>query len=290
MAVSTSTAPELTREQVAAILTNPLETQSAFLASGPTIIDTTGPLRIPRAASALTEAQLDELAWIGENELIPEVDPEFGELSLLPSTMKSIKVLTRFSNELARQSVVALDTALQARLVADVAAKVDRQLFSAEGDGVTTPRGMFAWQGVQTVPVGGELTLDAILDGQALALGANVDQSRLRLFMRPGDYMALRANKDADGRYMLQPDAALGATATVLGLPVTLSPRIPEGSAALADMAHVTVARDVMPSVKLLDQTFGQYDQQAIRVVTRYDAAPTDPAAVVTFTGITGGA
>lgn len=288
MAVSTSTAPELTREQVAAVLTNPLETTAAFLASGPTIIDTTGPLRIPRAATAMTEDELAALQWTGENELIPELDPEFGELTLLPSTMKSIKVLTRFSNELARQSVVALDTALQARLVADVAAKVDAQLFSADGDGITTPRGMFAWKGVQNVPVGGELTLDAILDAQALALGANVDQSRLRLFLRPGDYMALRGAKDGDGRYMLQPDAAQGATATVLGLPVTLSPRIPKGRAALADMAHVTVARDVMPSVKLLDQTFGQYDQQAIRVVTRYDAAPTDPAAVVTFSGITG--
>ena len=286
MAVSTSTAPELTREQVAAILTNPLETTSAFLASGPTIIDTTGPLRIPRAASAMTEDELDALAWIGENEKIPEHDPEFGELTLLPSTMKSIKVLTRFSNELARQSVVALDTALQARLVADVAAKVDRQLFSDDGDGITTPRGLFAWEGTQDVPVGGALALDAILDGQALALGANVNQSRLRLFLRPGDYMALRGAKDGDGRYMLQPDATKGATATVLGLPVTISPRIPAGRAALVDMAHVTVARDVMPSVKLLDQTFGDYDQQAIRVVTRYDAAPTDPAAVVTFSGI----
>lgn len=286
MAISTQTATELTKEQVLSVLTSPLETASTFLASGPTIIDTAGPLRVPLAAAELDESELDALAWTGENELIPELDPEFGELTLLPSTMKSIKVLTRFSNELARQSVVALDNALQSRLVADVAAKVDAQLYSADGDGVTTPRGMFAWTGTQNVPVGGELTLDAILDGQALALGANVDQSRLRLFLRPDDYMALRGAKDGDGRYMLQPDAAQGATATVLGLPVTVSPRIPAGRAALADMARVIVARDVMPSVKLLDQTFGQYDQQAIRVVTRYDAAPTDPAAVVTFSGI----
>lgn len=288
MAIGTGNTPELTREQVLAVLTTPLETASTFLASGPSIIDTTGPLRVPFAAAALDDDELDALAWTGENELIPEIDPDFSELTLLPSTMKSIKVLTRFSNELARQSVVALDTALQARLVADVAAKVDAQLYSANGDGITTPRGMFAWTGTQSVPVGGLLTLDAILDAQALALSANVDQSRLRLFLRPSDYMALRRAKDGDQRYMLQPDAAQGSTATVLGLPVTVSPRIPAGSAALADMAHVTVARDVMPSVKLLDQTFGEYDQQALRVVTRYDAAPTDPSAVVVFSGITG--
>lgn len=287
MSLSTSTAPELTAEQVRAVLTLPLETASTFLASGPSIIDTTGPLRMPFAPAALDPAELAALGWTGENELIPELDPEFDELKLLPSTMKSIKVLTRFSNELARQSLVSLDTALRARLVGDVAAKVDAQLYSDQGDGITTPRGMFAWAGTQPVAVGGPLTLDAILDGQALALGANVDPSRLRLFLRPADYMALRAMKDGDQRYMLQPDATQGAVPTVLGLPVTISPRIPAGRAALADMAHVVVARDVAPSVKLLDQTFGQYDQQALRVVTRLDAAPTAPEAVVTFSGIT---
>ena len=294
MAHSTATAPELTQEQVRTILTAPLETAAAFLASGPTIIDTPGPLRLPFSpapAPLESDPEADPpvtgLEFTGENELIPELDHEFEELSLLPSTMKSIKVLTRFSNELARQTFVSLDATLRARLVADVAAKVDAQLFSASGDGVTTPRGMFAWTGTQNVAVGGPLELDSVLDGQALALGANVDPARLRLFLRPGDYMALRALKDADNRYMLQPYAAQGATATVLGLPVTISSRIPEGRAALVDMAHIVVARDVMPSVKLLDQTFGDYDQQAIRVVTRFDAAPTAPEAVVTFSGIT---
>ena len=114
-----------------------------------------------------------------------------------------------------------------------------------------------------------------------------MDPARLRLFIRPGDYMALRAAKDGDQRYMLQPDATSGAVASVLGLPVSISPRIPAGRAALVDMAHVVVARDVAPSVKILDQTFAQYDQQAIRVVTRLDAAPSAPEAVVTFSGIT---
>ena len=284
MALSSDTTPQLTAEQVAAILTQPLEAASTFLAAGPHIIDTAGPLRVPSAPSPLDD--LDALEWTGQNELIPEHDPEFDELTLLPSTMKSIKVITRYSNELARQSVVALDAALRSRLVADVAAKVDAQLYSDEGDGITTPRGMFAWDGTQDVSVGGALSLDAILDAQALALGANVDQSRLRLFLRPGDYMALRAAKDADDRYMLQPDAAQGATATVLGLPVVVSPRIPAGRAALADLSQVVVARDVMPSVTVLTERYADYDQQAIRVVTRYDAAPAQPEAVVTFSGV----
>lgn len=56
--------------------------------------------------------------------------------------MKSVKVLPRFSNELARQSVVALDAALKQRLVRDVAATLNKQLFSASGGGIATPKGM----------------------------------------------------------------------------------------------------------------------------------------------------
>lgn len=128
MALDTQVASELTREQVATILTKPLEQRSIFLAAGPTIFDTDGsPIRIPSAPGS----EADALQWVGENELIPEVDPELGEMSLLPSTMKSVKTLTRYSNELARQSIVSLDRVLQDRLVADVATKLDRQFLSA---------------------------------------------------------------------------------------------------------------------------------------------------------------
>ena len=39
--------------------------------------------------------------------------------------------------------------------------------------------------------------------------------------------------------------------------------------------------------MKLLDQTYGYYDQQAIRVVARYDAAPLNAEAVVILRGVT---
>lgn len=284
MALSTQTASELTQEQVVTILTEPLEQQSVFLASGPTIFDTDGsPVRVPTAPAL--DAELD---WIGENELITEVDADFDELTLLPSTMKSVKVITRYSNELARQSIVSLDAALRARLVTDVAAKIDGQLLSDEGDGITTPRGLFAYQGTQDVAVGGPLELDAIMAAQGLALGANVDPANLVLFIRPEDYMVLRGLKDGTDRYMVQPDATKGGTVVpILGADVRVSSRIPEGSAALVDMAQIAVARDLAPSVKILTERYADYDQQAIRVVARYDAAPLHPEAVVKLSGIT---
>ncbi len=287
MASSTTTAAALTAEQVSTILTKPLEQRSVFLAAGPTIFDTNGsPVRIP----AMPASEQDELQWVGENELIPEVDPEFGETELLPSTMKSIKTITRYSNELARQSIVSLDKVLQDRLVADVAGKLDAQFLSAEGDGITTPRGLFAYEGVEDVDATAGFDVDTLLAAQGVALESNVDLSRLALFVRPGDLMALRGLKDADGRYLLQWDATEAGGYRILGMNALVSAHVPEGRAAIADMSQIAVARDLAPTVKILTERYADYDQQAIRVVARYDAGPLNPAGIVTMSGIGGAA
>lgn len=287
MASSTTTAAALTAEQVSTILTKPLEQRSVFMAAGPTIFDTNGsPVRIP----AMPASEQDELQWVGENELIPEVDPEFGETELLPSTMKSVKTITRYSNELARQSIVSLDKVLQDRLVADVAGKLDAQFLSAEGDGITTPRGLFAYEGVEDVAVSGEFNVDTLLAAQGVALESNVDLTRLALFVRPGDLMALRGLKDNDGRYLLQWDATEAGGYRILGMNALVSAHVPEGRAAIADMSQIAVARDLAPTVKILTERYADYDQQAIRVVARYDAGPLNPAGIVTMSGIGGAA
>ncbi|GLB90937.1 MULTISPECIES: phage major capsid protein [Mycobacterium] len=288
MAVSTATATELTQEQVAKILVKPLEAEAKFLAAGPRIFDTASPLRIPKLGGPTV------VNWVGENEQIPEANPDFDEVELLPSTMKSLKTLTRYSNELARQSVVALDAALKDRLVTDVAAKLDSQFFSASGDGTTTPQGLFAWAGTQNLAVDGELALDDLHDAEALALGANVDPAAMRWVMTSRELIALRKIKDSSGKYIVESDVTAANGYTLFGHPVIVSNRIPDttsatptGRAALVDFSKIAVARDLAPSVKILDQTYGDFDQMAIRVVARYDAKPLNAEAVVKLTGIT---
>lgn len=289
MPASTATAPELTAEQVQAILVQPLGQASVFLAAGPRIFDTDGnAVRIPKLVG------MTDPAWHGENELITEVEADFGEITLLPSTMKSVKSLTRFSNELARQSVIALDAALRQRMVLDVAAKLDGQFLSAGGDGVATPRGLFAYTGTQNLAVGGALTLDHLHDAEGLVLAANVDPARVRWLMRSREFVKLRKLKDTTGRYLIQPDPTEAGAYRLLGHGVTVTNRVPDTTgatptarAALVDFSQIAVARDLAPSVKILDQTFGQNDQMAIRVVARYDAAPMNPEAVVVLSGIT---
>lgn len=282
-------APELTAEQVQRVLVKPLEAASVFLAAGPRVFDTNGSqVRIPKLGGPTSPS------WHGESELITEVDPTFDEIVLLPSTMKSIKTLTRFSNELARQSVVSLDAALRDRLVRDVAATLDAQLLSASGDGVNLPRGLFAYTGTQNLTVGGALTLDHLHDAEGLLLAANVDPARVRWVMTSRDFVKLRKLKSTDGKYLIQPDPTEGGAYRLLGHGVTVTNRVPNttatpptGRAALVDFSQIAVARDLAPSVKVLSETFGQYDQQALRVVARYDAAPMNAQAIVVLSGIT---
>lgn len=288
MTLSTSTATELTAEQVQKILVQPLEDSAVFLAAGARIFDTNGsPVRIPKLGGPTNPT------FIGENELIPEVEGDFDEMHLMPSTMKSIKVITRFSNELARQSIVSLDATLKDRLVKDVTNTLDKQLLSASGDGVTTPRGLFAYQGIQKLDVGGQLTLDHLLEAWGMALSANVNMASLRWLITPADFVALRGIKDNTGQYIINADPTADAVFRLFGSPVTVTSRIPkkttDGSnrAALVDFSQIAVARDMAPTVTALPERYAEYDQIGLRVITRYDAAPMNPEAVIALEGIT---
>jgi HK97 family phage major capsid protein len=293
---STTSLPELTVDQVQRILVKPLEAKSVFLASGPRIFDVTaaGPVRIPKLVGMTAPS------WIGENTLIPEVEAETDEVVLLDG-IKSLKSLTRFSNEMARSSVVALDAALQDRMVFDVASKLDAAFIAGTGDPVngkrTTPLGIINYAGTQEMADVGTLSIDDLHDAVGMMLGANADPARARWLMTSRDFVALRKVKSGTGSnaYVLQPDPTLDTAYRLLGLPVTITNRIPadggagdnESSVVLADFSQIAVARDLAPSVKILDQTYADYDQQAIRVVAHYDAAPLNPEAVVVLRGVT---
>ena len=287
MAVDTQNAKELTQEQVLTTLLQPLTEQSKFLAAVPAanIHDTAGPLRIPRGFDPIDPAALE---WVPENGQIPEVTPDAGEAHLLPSTMRSVKVIVRYSNEMARQSIVSLDAAIQSRLVEDTLAKLDAQLLGTGGDGLTTPKGVGSWTVGETVAVDGALDLNALLNAQLIASEANVDPDALTLIVNPRDYMPLRSAVDGDGHYLLQPDPTRGGFIVgPLGMSLVVSPRVTQGTATVVDMTKVHVARDLLSSVKVLTERYADYDQQAIRVVTRVDADLLYPEAAVRLTGLT---
>lgn len=99
----------------------------------------------------------------------------FNELSLLASTMKAIKVITRFRNELSRQAIIALDAAIKERHVRDVS---------------------YAMRPCRR---------------RSLVLAENVDTTRLRWFMTAREFSKIRALKDSTGRLLMTPDPTASA-------------------------------------------------------------------------------
>ena len=117
----------LLQSQVADLLVKPLEQSSTFLAAGPRIFDTASQLRIPRIVNGVTAG------FVAEGAQITDGDVAFDEVTLVPSTLKSLKVLVKFSNELVRQSVIGLDAVLRQRLITDVANALDKALWDGDG-------------------------------------------------------------------------------------------------------------------------------------------------------------
>lgn len=277
MVASTTNASELIQEQVASLLVEPLEAASVVLESGPRIFDSSEPLRIPTLVSGFAPG------FVAENALIPDTDADFGEIKLMPSERTSIKALTKFSNELLRQSMVALDQVLKTRLVNDVAAALDTALLSGDGAGASIT-GLINQPGTQQAVLDTTDT-DGFLDALALASAAEVAPNRW--FLSGTDFFAVRKLKDADGRYILQEDVTQGARYGLFGVPVTVTNKLSTGKAVLANMAEVAVVRDLAPSVTLLSERWAEYDQQGIRVVTRYDLGLLRPEGVIVLTAAT---
>ena len=274
----------LIQSQVASLLVQPLEQASTFLAAGPVVLDSSSPLRVPRIANGVTAG------FVAEGAQISDGDVAFDEVTLLPSTLKGLKVLVKLSNELIRTSVVGLDAVLRTRLVTDVANALDAALWDGAGT-TNTVKGILRQTGIVT----GTLDLaapDSLIDGLATAQGNHVTPSHW--VMTSASFAALRKLKvgAGDARYLFDPQTIQNGTELrLLGLPVILTDYITNtGTApgkarvALVDFSKVVVARDVNAEVKILDQTWGDYDSIGIRVVSRWDTALLQPKAVALLT------
>lgn len=289
MAIDT-TVTQLTAEQVQSVLIQPLMQRSVILSQpGLRVFDTNGSqVRIPKSTGG------DAATFVAEAAQIPSKDATFDELVLLPSTMKSVKTLTVFSNELARQSIVSLDAAIRDAMVAQVAKTLDTAFIG--GSAANTPQGILLDANATVANAAtGSPVLDDLMDAEAAALGANVNMENLRWLMNPRDWKTLRKLKDLQDRYQLTPDPTSAAGYRLLGYPVVLSNHVPatlgvgnnESIIGLIDFSQIAVARDLAPQVTLLSELYGDFDQQAIRVVARYDIGAMNPEAIVLLQGVT---
>lgn len=274
----------LIQSQVSSLLVQPLEQASTFLAAGPVVLDSSSPVRVPRIVNGVTAG------FVAEGAQITDGDVAFDEVTLLPSTLKGLKVLVKLSNELIRTSVVGLEAVLRTRLVTDVASALDKALWDGAGTSDTI-KGILRQTGIAT----GVLDLtdpDSLIDGLAVAQGNKVNPTHW--VMNSTSFSALRKIKVGtdDARYLFDPNTIQNGTELrLLGLPVIITDNIPNTGTApgkarvgLVDMSKVVVARDVNAEVKILDQTWGDYDSIGIRVVSRWDTALLQSKAVTLLT------
>lgn len=273
MAETTATNPELLADQVSSLLVQPLEAGSVVLASGPRIFDTAGQLRIPKLVSGSNPT------FVAEGALIPDDgEIEFDEMTLMPNERKSIKIILRYTNELVRQAVIGIDAVLKQRLVKDVSDALDDALLKGTG-AADTITGLTQQAGVTTGtfdPTDADSMLDAIASLNAKEITPN------RWFISGADFAALRKVKESStsNRYLLEPDPTRESGTTIFGIPATVTNKLAAGTAVLADMSTVAIARDVAPSVTVLNERYAEYDQVGLRVVTRYDLGLLHPEAV----------
>lgn len=276
MSNTTTSQNSLIEEQVHDFIVDPLAADSIVLSNGPRIIDSAAPVKIPRITNTTG------VDFVGEGEQIPDnYTVETGEFRLMPEDMKSLKSISRVTNELIRSAAVGVSQMLQERIVFDMRAKLDTALLT--GDGASdatgkTPVGIFNQTGIQT----GVLDLsepDTLLDGVGQAAVEEVNPNRW--FINPADFTTLRKVKDGNGQYVIQPDITQGARYALHGIPVVVSNKVPKGKVALVDMNQVVVVRDTDPQVKILEETYASTDEIGIRVTSRYDIGLINPKAVV---------
>lgn len=268
MVNNTASAKQLIEDQVKGILVEPLEAASVVLNAGPTVFNSSEPLRLKTLEEGF------EPGLVGEGELIPDGgEASFGEIKLMPTERKSIKTIIRVSNELIRQSTIGVSATLQARLVKDVAAKLDNELLAGTGlDETDQPNdgilGLINQPDLDSTPM--DLTdTDWALD--ALAKLAAKEITPNRFILNGTDFFELRKLKDADGRYIVNGGPAEGAPYKLFEIPVTITNKLARGQGILANMNDVAVVRDIDPQVTILTERYAEYDQIGIRVATRYD-------------------
>lgn len=283
MANTTVLNSTLTQDQVERLLIMPLTQQSTYLSVGFPVFTSNGEeIKVPSLTSMGTPT------YVSEGSAIPEVSASTSEITLLPSSVQALKVITRMSNELVRQSVVAVESAFSMKLTSDVARILDAALW--DGDGTNgAPKGICNFSGITNAgtPSGGTVTVNDLYDMQEAAMDAYVMPTEMTWALSPANFTRIRKLADKEDNKFLTPSLAAGAPATLLGSPYVVTTHMPDDQILLFDRSQVAVGLDTRASITILDQTYADYDEVGIRVTARYDTAAMNPTAIVSLSGIT---
>ncbi len=282
MANTTALNSTLTAAETERLLVLPLEQESTYLRVGFPVFTSNGePIKVPSLTSMGTPT------YVTEGSAIPEVSASTSEIELLPSSVKSVKTISKVSSELIRQSVVAIESAFSMKMTADVARILDAALWNGDGTG-GAPTGICNFSGITSVgTAAGTVSVDDLYDMQEAAMDAYVMPTEMTWALSPANFTRIRKLSDSTDVKFLTPSLAAGAPATLLGSPYVVTSHMPDDQILLFDRNQVAVGMDTRASITILDQTYASTDEVGIRIVARYDTQPMNAEAVVSLSGIT---
>jgi HK97 family phage major capsid protein len=282
MSLNTATNSTLTQDVVERLLILPLTQRSTYLSLGfPTFTSSGEPIKVPSLTTLGTPG------YVSEGSAIPTVSATTSEITLLPSTVHSVKVITKMTREIVRQSVVNVESIFSTKLVSDVSRILDNALWNGAGT-AGAPTGIANFANVTVAgTAAGTLTADALLGMQEDAMAAFVMPGNMTWAFSPKNFTRIRKFADNYGARILQPSLALGAPPTLLGSPYVITTHLPDSTVLLFDRTQVAVGMDDRASVSVLGELYAGTDEVGIKVSARYDTAAMNPKSVVRLSGIT---
>jgi HK97 family phage major capsid protein len=265
-----------------------LRARSVVLAASPIVLDTINTaLVVPKVSGSAT------VGPVSENTEITGSDPTLTGITLAP---KKFAALVRASNEALEDSTPQLRAVIADDLIREMSTYLDAQMLIGTGaDGQI--KGLANTTGATAQAINATPTLDHFADAIAALEASNGDLTRAAFFIAPRTWARLRKQATTTGEYILSAGDPTQATRpSVFGVPVFTSSNIPvnltvgqstnNSLGILADMSQVLVGRRLDTEILMDMSRWFEYDQTAVRVVSRVDMQVGNAAAVVVMTGL----
>lgn len=261
-------------ENVADLLVQPMIDASVAARVARVTTTTSSTFRIP-VVTADAKA-----AWVAEGEEIPASSMTISEVLVQPAKLAGRETVSR---ELADDSNPAALEAVGDSLARDIARQLDAAFFGSKGTNLSQPAGLLDLAGINAVVSTGTgwTNLDAFVQGKYLAEKAS---ARLTAWVaNPDDAVELATIKRAAGSNepLLGPDPSEPGRSQILGLPLHVSPGVPEGIiwGIPRDRAYLVIREGA--TVEFDSSVFFTSDRIAVRAIMRVAWGFPHPAAMI---------
>lgn len=217
-------------------------------------------------------------AWRSENGLIPESDPTFAAVNLVP---RSLAVIVRVSRELLEDSL-NLETALPNIMAAALAGELDRVALLGTG-AAPQPRGVLNFTGkTATTVAAGAVTYGKLIQARTALRSANSDATAF--IMHPRDEGTLAGAVDTSGQPINIP-AALASVPmlTTTALPLDLGTGNDEAPVFAGDWSKLLIGIRSELRVEVLKERYADSHQYGFVAHLRADIAAEHEACFTTF-------